>query len=94
VAAAQTAAVAAAATLLPAGLAQAAEAAPDGFLELLIKTIDALGPWGPAAFVATVAVCECIPLFPTQASKQALAAYVSAARRLPPGCPPGCLAGA
>lgn len=64
--AAQTAALTAAATLLPAGLAHAAEAAPDGFLDLLIKTIDALGPWGPAAFIATVAVAECIPLFPTQ----------------------------
>jgi len=44
----------------------AAEAAPDGFLELVIHTVEALGPLGPAAFIATVAMCECVPLFPTQ----------------------------
>lgn len=40
-------------------------------LEFVINWIEALGPWGPAAFVFTVAVAECIPLFPTQASHAA-----------------------
>lgn len=64
------AAAAAALLLLPAGGAHAsglgAEAAPDGMLEFIITWIEGLGPWGPAAFVATVAIAECIPLFPTQ----------------------------
>ncbi|KAI3435539.1 hypothetical protein D9Q98_001604 [Chlorella vulgaris] len=64
------AALAAAAVLVPAGAAGAsglgAEAAAPGFLDFTISFIDALGPWGPAAFVATVAIAESIPLFPTQ----------------------------
>jgi len=44
----------------------AAETAPDGFLELVIHTVEALGPLGPAAFIAAVAMFECVPLFPTQ----------------------------
>lgn len=28
--------------------------------------VSALGPWGPVAFIATVSVMECVPLFPTQ----------------------------
>jgi hypothetical protein len=66
------AALVAAAVLVPAGAAGAsglgAEAAAPGFLDFTISFIDALGPWGPAAFVATVAIAESIPLFPTQAS--------------------------
>jgi uncharacterized membrane protein YdjX (TVP38/TMEM64 family) len=37
-------------------------------LELVINSIEGLGPLGPAAFVVLVALMECIPLFPTQAS--------------------------
>ncbi len=63
------AALAAAVVLLPAAAAHANESPPpDGMLEFVINSIEALGPWGPAAFVLTVAVAECIPLFPTQAS--------------------------
>lgn len=60
----------AAAVLLSPGVAHAhgGEASP-GFLEFIISFIEGLGPWGPAAFVATVALAECIPLFPTQASR-------------------------
>lgn len=35
-------------------------------LQLILETVQALGPWGPVAFVAAVAVLECVPLFPTQ----------------------------
>lgn len=28
--------------------------------------VQALGPWGPVAFVTTISLVECIPLFPTQ----------------------------
>ncbi|KAL4458083.1 hypothetical protein ABPG75_012948 [Micractinium tetrahymenae] len=53
--------------LLPAGAAHASGGdAPPGLLEFIITFIEGLGPWGPAAFVATVALAECIPLFPTQ----------------------------
>eukprot|EP00892_Ulva_mutabilis_P005612 jgi/Ulvmu1/3422/UM016_0041.1 len=31
-----------------------------------LDTLQDLGPLGPAAFVASMAVCECIPFFPTQ----------------------------
>ena len=69
---AAAAALAAAVLLLPAAAAHASEAPPpDGMLEFVINWIEALGPWGPAAFVFTVAVAECIPLFPTQASHAA-----------------------
>ena len=51
--------------LLP-GPVLASEAAPVGFLELIMQTVESLGPLGPAAFVAAVTFCECIPLFPTQ----------------------------
>lgn len=64
-----TAALAAASVLLVpigAALASGGEGAPDGFLEFVITFIEGLGPWGPAAFVATVAIAESIPLFPTQ----------------------------
>ncbi|EFN58700.1 hypothetical protein CHLNCDRAFT_56835 [Chlorella variabilis] len=64
------AALAAAAVLLPAGAAHASglasEAAAPGLLEFVINSIEALGPWGPAAFVALVALAESIPLLPTQ----------------------------
>lgn len=29
-------------------------------------TVQDLGPLGPAAFVASISICECIPFFPTQ----------------------------
>lgn len=29
-------------------------------------SLEALGPLGPAAFVFTIGICECIPFFPTQ----------------------------
>lgn len=32
----------------------------------LQDTVQSLGPLGPAAFVASMALCECIPFFPTQ----------------------------
>lgn len=55
--------------LLPAGAAHASGGeAPPGLLDFVITFIEGLGPWGPAAFVVTVALAECIPLFPTQAS--------------------------
>ena len=67
VALAAPAAAALAAVLLFAPHAHASEGemAP-GVLEFIIETIENLGPWGPAAFVTTVAVAESIPLFPTQ----------------------------
>lgn len=66
--------------LLPAAAAHASEAPPpDGMLEFVINSIEALGPWGPAAFVFTVAVAECIPLFPTQASHAASGAAAGGA---------------
>lgn len=33
---------------------------------LLQEALQALGPLGPAAFVVTIGICECIPFFPTQ----------------------------
>lgn len=33
---------------------------------ILQDTVQSLGPLGPAAFVASMAICECIPFFPTQ----------------------------
>lgn len=54
--------------LLPASAASASGGeTPPGMLDFIITFIEGLGPWGPAAFVATVALAECIPLFPTQA---------------------------
>lgn len=32
----------------------------------LQDTVQDLGPLGPAAFVASISICECIPFFPTQ----------------------------
>ena len=32
----------------------------------LQEALQALGPLGPAAFVVTIGICECIPFFPTQ----------------------------
>lgn len=46
--------------------AHAGETAPEGFFELILHTVESLGPLGPAAFILAVSVCECIPLFPTQ----------------------------
>ena len=46
--------------------AHAGEAVPEGFFELIIHTIESLGPYGPAGFILAVAFFECIPLFPTQ----------------------------
>jgi uncharacterized membrane protein YdjX (TVP38/TMEM64 family) len=52
--------------LLSPSAAHAAESAPDGFFETVLRIVESLGPFGPAAFALAVATCECIPLFPTQ----------------------------
>eukprot|EP00887_Chlorella_sp_A99_P001533 scaffold8.g1533.t1 len=64
-AAAGASALALACLLLPGG-ASAAEAAAPGLLELVMRVVDELGPWGPAAFVLAVSACQCMPVFPTQ----------------------------
>lgn len=46
-------------------IAHAAENAPEGTFDLILKTTEALGPLGGVFFVCAVVVCECIPLFPT-----------------------------
>ena len=38
----------------------------DHISAFLQDDIEKLGPWGPVLFVAAVAGCEMIPLFPTQ----------------------------
>ncbi|KAL4551596.1 hypothetical protein Ndes2526B_g05870 [Nannochloris sp. 'desiccata'] len=57
---------AASATYLVPLAAHAVETAPEGFFEAIITTIEGLGPLGPVAFIATVAIAESIPLMPTQ----------------------------
>lgn len=52
--------------VLSPSLAQAAESAPEGFFDIIFYTVDSLGPLGPIAFIVSVALCECVPLFPTQ----------------------------
>jgi uncharacterized membrane protein YdjX (TVP38/TMEM64 family) len=52
--------------LLAPAHALAAESAPAGFLEVALRMVDDLGPLAPLAYILAVAVCECIPLFPTQ----------------------------
>lgn len=65
--AARTVAVAAVlCTILLAEPASANETGPSGFFQLIIETVEALGSLGPVVFIATVGICECIPLFPTQ----------------------------
>jgi uncharacterized membrane protein YdjX (TVP38/TMEM64 family) len=46
--------------------ALAGESAPAGTLELILNTVESLGPSGPIVFVLIVALFESIPLFPTQ----------------------------
>lgn len=55
-------------TLAPplAAVAMGGEEAPDGFFELILHTVESLGPLGPAAFILAVASLECVPLLPTQ----------------------------
>lgn len=45
--------------------AQAAEGLPEGTFDMILRTTEALGPFGPAFFIGAVVVCECVPLFPT-----------------------------
>jgi uncharacterized membrane protein YdjX (TVP38/TMEM64 family) len=46
-------------------MAFAAESAPEGTFDMILKTTEALGPLGGLFFVCAVVICECIPLFPT-----------------------------
>ncbi|GAB4820468.1 hypothetical protein N2152v2_007514 [Parachlorella kessleri] len=57
--------VAAASAVFP-GSSLAVEAAPPGFLEMLLEFIEGLGPLGPVAYTLLVGCFEMIPLFPTQ----------------------------
>lgn len=45
--------------------AQAAEGLPEGTFDMILRTTEALGPFGPVFFIGAVVVCECVPLFPT-----------------------------
>jgi uncharacterized membrane protein YdjX (TVP38/TMEM64 family) len=58
--------------LAPSGAASASEGAVAlsgaglELFEAFLDQVTALGIWGPVAFIATVMLCEMVPLFPTQ----------------------------
>jgi uncharacterized membrane protein YdjX (TVP38/TMEM64 family) len=67
--AAATAALATSTAAIAPGAASAAEGLPPSLLDAFtafLEQVHALGPWGAVLFVATVALAEMVPLFPTQ----------------------------